>query len=144
MDQKPRFRRMPATTAIWRRRVAPDAGAGFSGTARNIARLAQTASPASTTNSVRQSITRSAISTGWVADIAPMAPTRSIQPIRVAMRSSGNHSANAVRDAMKQTATPRPISARPSNSVGKPAANANTAPPSAATSSMVALTRRGP
>ena len=60
------------------------------------------------------------------------------------MRSSGNHSANAVSDDMKQTATPRPISARPSSSVGVPSASANTSPPSAATSSMVALTRRGP
>ena len=130
--------------AIWLRSDPTAADADFSGTKERIAILAQIARPESSTKSVCQSITRNASSTGLVAEIAPIAPTSSIHPIRVASRSSGNHSANTVMEDMKQTATPMPISARPNRRVSIPSATAKTIPPRAATSSIVALTRRGP
>ena len=100
--------------------------------------------PANIRNKARQSITRSSISTGLVADSAPSDPTSSIQPNSVAVRSRGNQITNTVIDDIRHTATPMPISIRPNSKPGMPLAMENTTAPAAATSNIVALTRRGP
>ena len=61
-----------------------------------------------------------------------------------AWRSAGNHRENALKLAIRQAETPRPISARPPARANKLSLVANMAQPSAAMTSRLASTLRGP
>jgi hypothetical protein len=92
----------------------------------------------------RQWNTRSSISSGTVATIAPSMPLANATPFIVAMRSGGYHSTNAEKAAIRQPDTPSPISPRAAVSSVALCPSANHVPPAAATSSIVPFTRRGP
>jgi hypothetical protein len=61
-----------------------------------------------------------------------------------AWRSVPNHWLNALKEAIRQAETPRPISARATASCVSEAPTANSPQPAAATSSSAASTRRAP
>ena len=115
-----------------------------SGTHSHSTRLASTVTATSSRNTWRQSSTRSSSSNGTVAVIAPSAPAAKVMPFMVARRSGGYQSTNAVKEDIRQPETPTPISARAPIAAPAECAEANHSPPSAAMSSSVALTRRGP
>ncbi len=60
------------------------------------------------------------------------------------MRESGNQSENALIAPIRPPDTPRPISARPMDSVVKSCARPKVSAPAAATHINAATTRRGP
>ena len=93
---------------------------------------------------VRQSVTRSAISSGTVTVTAPRMPTAKARELIVARRSFGYHSANAWNELIRHTETPRPTRARPRMRKPNEGARANANAPAVATSSSAASTRRGP
>ena len=95
-------------------------------------------------NASRQCHTRSSISSGTVTVMAPSIPAAKAKPLRVEILSAGYQSANAVSEAMSPAETPSPMRARATTAAPAESACANHAPPAAATSSRVALTRRGP
>ena len=93
---------------------------------------------------MRQVTKRSASSSGAVATSAPAPPAAMIQPASEACRSGGYQVAIAFIGAIRQTATPSPISARAPSSAASLPANANASAPDAAITSSTGSTRRGP
>ena len=73
-----------------------------------------------------------------------MPPAARYRPFSVARRDNGNQSVNALIAPISPADTPRPISARPIESMVKSRANAKISAPAAATQSSAATTRRGP
>ncbi len=115
-----------------------------SGTHSHSTRLTATFAATISRKASRQPHARSNISSGTVTAIAPSAPAENAMPFMVEMRSGGYHSTKAVSEAIRQAETPRPIRARAAIAAAALSANANHAPPAAATSSSAAFTRRGP
>ena len=83
-------------------------------------------------------------STGAVATNAPKPPAASTQPLSAGNRAAGNHSTKALKLAIKQADTPKPIKPRPTINSSALSLTANNPAPAAANNSSVASTRRGP
>ena len=75
---------------------------------------------------------------------APALPAVMIQPASDACRSRGIHAAIAFSGAIRQTATPAPISARATTSPVADSASAKRSAPVAPSTSSADSTRRGP
>jgi hypothetical protein len=99
---------------------------------------------ASPTKSVRQPNGPSSASTGAVAESVPMLPIAIIQPESAVSRSRGNQSVNALIEPMRPAETPRPMSARPAESIARSRASPKVSAPVAATHMSAAAQRRGP
>ena len=82
------------------------AGGAVSGTRHQIQAAMPKANTDSTMNTPRQSVNRSAISTGVVATSAPTPPATMIQAASDACRSAGYHAEIAFSGAIRQTDTP--------------------------------------
>src|SRR5207245_5255831 len=106
------------------------------GAQQNTEALAASVASAKNAAMVRQSVTRSAISSGTVTVIAPRMPTAKARELTLARRSFGYHSANAWNEPIRHTETPRPTRARPRMSQPNERASANArrrrGPPAAA------------
>jgi hypothetical protein len=116
----------------------------LSGTTSRMVSATAAEATARAANSPRQPRACTTASAGPVADRAPSAPSMMYQPLARATRSGGNHRTMALRPAIRPTATPRPIRARPTRSVATPSARANRSEPAAATRSRALSMSRGP
>ena len=119
-------------------------GFSMSGTRHQIANATASVATDRPTNTPRQCVNVSAISSGTVVASAPTPPATMIQPEYDACRSAGYHAAIAFSGAIRHAQTPAPISARATASPVSVSANANSAAPAAATASSAGSTRRGP
>jgi hypothetical protein len=116
----------------------------ISGTTRRMVSDTAAEATARIANRPRQPTTWTTVSAGPVAERAPSAPSMMYQPLARATRSGGNHSTMALRPAIRPTATPRPMRARPTRSITTPSATANRSEPAAATRSKALSMSRGP
>ena len=120
------------------------AGGAVSGTRHQIQAAMPKENTDSTMNTPRQSVNRSAISTGVVATSAPTPPATMIQAASDACRSAGYHAEIAFSGAIRHTDTPSPISARATMRPVTPSASAKASVPMPQNSSSAGSTRRGP
>src|SRR5215831_15614512 len=118
--------------------------AGASGTMRKIAAAAAKVESARTTKTPRHVNTERAAASGAVASNAPTPPATIIQPASDACLSGEYHSAIAFNGAIRQTATPAPMSTRANARPDRPSLTAKRSAPHPATQRSTGSTRLGP
>lgn len=103
-----------------------------------------TVNAASTRNAPRQPIHAASAAIGAVASRLPNWLMPNSVPVTVAKWRRSNQRAQAMIDAIKTTAVPRPTSTRPNVSHATECAIAKTTAPTNATNSIAGIMRRGP